>query len=867
MNSSDTTSHNLVYHSQINIAFKALQSQLSALKLSFVFIVPSRFVNTQQQSTATTRQTLFWVAALMLSVVLLSIDCHLRIQKINTATQAPTFPIREPAADPTSPSGYQGGIHTLVLPNGASDSCHWILQTEQMFSSGEPRIRHVNYDNAPAGREVHWASPYRWWIGSLAWLLNSVSNKSLHESIALAALYSNPLMLLIALLVATPWVARKFGSLSAALFCLGLVGMLPTFDIFNAGAPDHHGLACLCGLFSLLFLLVEKRKASGNTRLYVIASGIAGGLGLWISAVTQTLVLVGIGLGAILSILVARRSKNPAPDLMEPRLWLTWAQTGTLTSLATYAVEYLPSHTSWRLEVNHPLYALAWLGAGQLLSSLARLPEGKLVITPKTFSHLDGAALLAVLVLPLVILINGTVVFVISDPFLWALHKNYIDEFQNVFHVLKESFHIVTICSLLPFSLLLVALITLRKNQSLHVFRPSITLAFIPGILLTLFAVQQIRWLGLCFALLLAGLIFVTSRTCFALLNRSARRAIGVLILLAFIGQPLRTALALQEDHSLTQTDLLNLSIRDLAQWLRFRAGSDDVVVASSPTLTTPLIYFGGIHGVGTFYWENREGLKTCAALFSAASFDDAERIVRQHGITHIVLASWDSFVREYVELGTQGEVAAHPAERAFAARLVKNRSMPPWLRLIPYQLTNLRESSSDEVLVFEVVPAQSTKVQISNFAHYFVDMGLPETARQLLPALEQDPLNLHTTLARARVHLALQNRTEAAATLASLPSTIPVGAQLDLDESLHFAALQMIAGHAEIAEQQLIACMGGIAPKTARKLSPSAAYALLALSRQFRLPLPAEIANLATALLAPGLREQFSDRATRPKQ
>src|ERR1700676_2191525 len=64
--------------------------------------------------------------------------------------------------DARSPTGYADGQRELVVPEGSEESFHWVAQTQQMLARGEARVRHVDYENSPGGREVSSASPYRW---------------------------------------------------------------------------------------------------------------------------------------------------------------------------------------------------------------------------------------------------------------------------------------------------------------------------------------------------------------------------------------------------------------------------------------------------------------------------------------------------------------------------------------------------------------------------------------------------------------------------------------------------------------------------------------------------------------------------------
>src|SRR5471030_1697081 len=124
-----------------------------------------------------------------------------------------------------------------------------------MFAQGELRVRHVDYENAPRGREVTSPSPYRWWLGLVAYLDHSLSGRPLGMSVERAALYADPLLQAILVLGASAFVAWRFGGFAAALVSLGLVGLFPFSSGFLPGMPDDQGLAQILALGSLLALL------------------------------------------------------------------------------------------------------------------------------------------------------------------------------------------------------------------------------------------------------------------------------------------------------------------------------------------------------------------------------------------------------------------------------------------------------------------------------------------------------------------------------------------------------------------------------------------------------------------------------------
>ena len=112
----------------------------------------------------------FWVAVAVLAVVTGFVlwDAAVRARHVLAVTASYGVTVDNPATSSASPTGYADGRRSLVMPVGAADTAHWIMQTQAMIATGEWRIRRVDYDNAPDGREVHWAAPFHWWLAGLA---------------------------------------------------------------------------------------------------------------------------------------------------------------------------------------------------------------------------------------------------------------------------------------------------------------------------------------------------------------------------------------------------------------------------------------------------------------------------------------------------------------------------------------------------------------------------------------------------------------------------------------------------------------------------------------------------------------------------
>src|SRR3954469_3165912 len=91
---------------------------------------------------------------------------HVRLQRIDSVSGLVGGSAQ--TVDARSPTGFSSAQRDLIVPGRNERNFDWIAQTQQMFAEQTSRVRHVGYDNAPEGREVNEASPYRWWLGAMA---------------------------------------------------------------------------------------------------------------------------------------------------------------------------------------------------------------------------------------------------------------------------------------------------------------------------------------------------------------------------------------------------------------------------------------------------------------------------------------------------------------------------------------------------------------------------------------------------------------------------------------------------------------------------------------------------------------------------
>lgn len=809
-----------------------------------------------------------WTLVLGGSLLFLTADSLRKLSAVNRAMAFAEAAQPAPALDAASPTGQRWGQRNQMLES--TDGYHWVMQTQQMIANGEWRVRHVDYDNAPRGREVHWDSPLHWWLAAVAWAEHVATGKPWEVSVEHAATYAMPWLLGIFAIVVVPLTARRFGAWPASLLALGLVTVAPFSSEFAAGSFDHHGIAASCALLTVLFLLAggagsAKATEAVSAKRWFIASGVAGAAGLWINAATQIPVLAGVGAGALLATgRLARFTTENPDDQPNSALWRVWGFAGGVASLAFYLVEYFPFHLGLRLEVNHPLYSLAWVGAGDLLARISVRRQGKPAVVagndrPWWILSSAAVALPAVLALSL-----PQQTFVVADKFLWSLHMDYIDEYSSVLSRLRAQADnllgaVLVRTSLLPL-LAIPAVVWLFREKLTPAARASLALSLPPALLLTVLAWGQIRWLHVSCALWLAVLVAMAAIAISPGFRWSLGRKLlsaGFLTLL-FLPYPVETIARAIRGHdnpgAISPENLRQSIVRDFAYWLRRRLGGENTVVLSGPTASTELIYHGGFKTVGTFYWENIDGLRSLVDIYGAATPDQALVQLRQRGVTHLVIFPWGSFTDESARLVRGLRPGEHIPPGAFARDLLESgRGMPDWVRPLAYHLPETPQFKDDLVLAFEIVPGQSAPEAAVRRAQFLVAFGNAEDASHLVAdTLKANPTFLPALIMRAEFQRQARNQSGFSETLQRIQGALSYNPPLETGDRVLLALELVAAREIDRAKQQLFACWATASERDLRRLTAAQLNLLLKMSQDLQVaPADAGKVSLAAGLLA----------------
>jgi len=774
-----------------------------------------------------------WVAIPLCACVYLGWIDSVRTGRVEYVSGRAGWSVSEPAPGSSARGGWRP---RLIVPEHDNVSYEWLDQTRQMFARGEWRVRRVDYENAPYGREVFSTSPYRWWLGLVAWCDHALSGRPSGQSLERAALLADPLLHLLLLVGTTIFVAWRLGAFPAALVSVGVAALFPLAGDFIPGAPDDHGLAQAFALWSMLPLLAGVRAlhsdaadAGRRARRWFFAAGVTGAVGMWVSAVTLVPVLVGVAIGALVAAWVSQgnAAKGPAqtPGIAP---WRDWALGGAAASLAACLVEFFPAHLAyWELRVIHPLYGLAWLGGGEALARTAAWIQGKpsgrrprdiavwvlsaaaVAAVPFAMWRTRSLGILAV-DLPALRLVRLPDSPIASDSMAW---------------IEKDGPTLAALATLLPLVLVLPAIWILARRGSGTVSRASISIALGPVLVALGLACRQLSWWSGFDGLLLALLVAATGTATHRLSVWAWSALVGLALLPgAFQVFPRDDS---GKENALNQTQVVGLIERDLARWVAIHAGSGGAVVLAPPDETTTMYYYGGARGLATLGWENRDGLGAAIRIVSAATPEEAQGLVLRRGVTHIVIPQWDPYLDVYARMGS-GRL-----EGSFIDRL-HHWELPPWLRPVPYVLPSIGGLEGQTVTVLEVVDDQDPAAAAGRLAEYFVEMDQLDLAASAAQALRRFPADFGALVARAQVENARGDMDGFARTVDLLLPRLSNGADRTLpwDRRVSLAVVLALGQHMDLARAQLGRCLAEVDDAKLRSLSAESLYHLDVLSK-----------------------------------
>jgi hypothetical protein len=804
-----------------------------------------------------------WIAFLLGAGALLIWNTAARVSRLDYLSTIGA-PAANHTAGVTGPAPSDAELtpnNSLPIPNQLDASYHWLAQTERMLNRGEARVRHIDYENAPYGRTVLAPSPYRWWLGFLAWCEHLVTGAPASTLVEKAALLADPLLWGIVILGSAILAATCLGSLSASLISVGLVSLFPFITGFWPGAPDDRGLAEALAMASVLLLSCAAAAAPENEkarRRWFILAGIAGGLGLWVNVSVQLPVLWGIAGGGLLVPLLAPRGNTPADGPTPVLPWRAWACAGAATTILASLIEYSPSELwTWELSFVHPLQGLAWLGAGELLFRVS------VWLQDRTFSRSSkdlapaSLSLAVVIVVPVALVIrHGADLFVLDSmsSHLTRLRGGIVAPNLAAWIGIQGS-SIWLWLTLAPLGALLPALWVLKNRQVAKPTRAAVAITLGPVMVALSLACVKLNWWQTLDALLLVTLAVAAQGISSEAIGPRARRR-WICVIVVVLAPGLIYVLGWDRPsrgESLSRTEIQDLILRDLAGWISRHSDPGTVIVLSPPSASVALSYYGAFRGLGSVSDENKDGIRAAIRIMTGRNIQEVKELVSRRSITHIVLLSWDAFYDDFAR------AAGGRIEGTFVDKL-KFTTLPRWLRPLAYPLPSIPGFEDQSVTVLEVVDEQDDATTLGNIALYFVETGDLDRARAAAEGLTRFSTDFGAWVARARVAAAIHDDIELAEDLKVLQSRLALRVQplISWDRRVDLATVLARAKVTVLAKKELTLCINTIDDDRIRSLSPGSVYRLLVLCRGLEVTLPLPEQALALSLVPPTLRARL---------
>ena len=572
------------------------------------------------------------------------------------------------------------------------DAYLWLSYARDLRQSGHWRLRHTHADNAPYGREMHWSHLPIW---SLMGLSAAIENTGVAPPIALE-LAGRCLMPLSGFLLFSAMVLflrRRIGLGAAALCALAPAALL-LWD-FHPLRPDHHAFQIMAAFFCGLALLFSgfgwdsSGRTDGRARRLFLLSGIMGGIGLWLGATIFYFSLAALALAAAWVLLDSPNTSESADRSMRPESWRHWSWAGAGTALLLYALEYAPGPFPLRLEVNHPLYALSWLGIGESLYLWARWKHVDPRLSVPRWVH-AGLALLAAAALPALVLFGPESSYLPRTLLMARLHARHIHEFltvqsfavqnnENVYFLLLRFIGPGLVCTGLWISL-----------------QPKFRLAF-PARLMGRFALPifllfttlllwQIRWRS--FATMSSLLLAIgTLGALRSSTVQPARTAAWLLMALlgaqwlVGLGIGIHPLLLMGRVSKIDPLYFKALQLRNLMVNLKQSFPTTPLRLLAPAEMAPVAYYFGVGDGIGSLYWENVAGMETTSEFYAdPLPGNRAREIAGERQLTHVVMNEGAQDALMFYDLHT-GSTDQTEASRTVGGALTGiGTEIPPWL-------------------------------------------------------------------------------------------------------------------------------------------------------------------------------------------
>jgi hypothetical protein len=744
-----------------------------------------------------------------------------------------------PAIDPSSPTGYALGQRHFLGAQERGETYRWIAAVQDFAARGLLVSTNYEDDSAPTGRPMLLPRLYAAWVCAVAWGLHLFTGDSFPLSVEQAALWEPFISHLLACAAAMWFMGRRHGLAGAAIAAVVLAFFPPIARQFIPGTLSAQSWALILAAGAIAANLPRSRHHD-STHFLSIGSAIAAAAALWLDpAFGFPAVLISAAAGA--AGIYSQRANVAC---------MRWALIGSMLTLAGWLVDRAPwDSAAGELRYVHPLYAFAWLGLGLALDAAQNL---RTATAKKRLRWVEvGVALPLIGALAYVQLsqtFKGWLYPSVSIRGLTSLDDSFA--FDSVFGWLAGASlaEIVFLCTPLLAATVLLAITAFRQRHAPDKPQTSPWPTIVLWLVIIALSTFRLRWTVVAALVTLPLLWHVTTRN-FPLHRRklavvAAAFLLGLTAWNAALPPSLRPPAAGREPSA---NDLEALVYRHFAHWLTAHSPSQGITALAPPELADSLVFHAGGRTLMSTAWESYPGQLAATRILSAPESTEAEAVLGGHGVTHVVVPSWDKTLSLFVRKPA-GETREPLLER------LDRWLIPPYLRPLVYHLPGLPAFAAENLSVFKVTPPEDEALSLSRLAEYFVEMERPEpaalVARVLAESFPQDP---NAAIARAIVYASNHQRAEFDRELDRLASDIDAGRTPFLwDRRVQRAIVLALGRRHELARREIEACVTSASREELYELTPLQAYRLETLAKRFHATFPTpELAEILAVLNA----------------
>lgn len=783
-------------------------------------------------------QTWAWASTLLL-VLIFSIRTD--ISSVNWATELTIEGSSPPERNANSVTGYELGQRHFLGTHERGTTYRWIARAQDLIAAGPLEASPYFEDNAPEGRPKLGSRLYANWIASISWSLHFITGEPVSISVEQAALWEPVISHAIAFIVAVAFMWIRFGSTAGGITGLFFAFFPPISGQFLPGVLTSETSALLFASYAIALILqipTDRNKTAKGIFEFPIQMAIATAISVWLDP--------SIGFPVAVVTTIAGACAIYSQDAKIP--FLKWSLVGSILVLAAWALDRSPwDIAASELRYVHPLYAIAWLGAGLALHGWQNLRTQNHRSWLNITTLAIGISLFSALVYTQIDTgYKGWLYTDASMRRLTSLDENLL--FSSAADWLKHTSAVEILFISMPgiAAAILLVFKFYRHDQSKDEIPRSLLATAVVLACILLLAFFKVRW-SIVVSLSTLPLIW----SLYSEINPNYRRILTYAVGIFFFGllawrpnlpASLKNSTETQES---SPSDLDALVYRHLSHWLATHNPETNISALAPQTISDSLVFHGGNRVLMSTAWESHTGQIAASRILSAPDSNEAEAVMLSREITHLILPSWDKVLPLFVR-------APEEKRNETLYEQLKRWIHPPILRPVPYKLPQTPGLEDEVIAIFKVTNAQDEALSLSRLTEYFLEMEFDKPANAAVKVLADSfPSDPNAAIARAFAYRDTNDRSAFRKEVAKLANNIEQGlVPREWDRRVLRGVILAMGGKHKLARFEISACAASLTDENLFELTSLQVFQLTKIMKLYQLEFPDDrLEKLATSL------------------